>query len=226
MRSLLLTTLLFSATVTATAQPEPDASNVEKQMREGACTSEDLDRASRHLLELQNADQASRSGEDTDPSEDTRRRAEVAIIYAEGCLQRAGDFHHAALVFQHGNSPEHFYQAWFFASQAVELGDESAKWLVPRAIDRYLLNTGYKQLFGTNLVTPYIWDSTSEDFYFCLWPVDERLSDQTRVDYGIKPLSELREPHIRSDNEKLNPNTGECSISAESPPRGMFPGIW
>ena len=226
MRSLLLTTLLFSATLTATAQPEPDASNVERQMRDWACNSEDVDRASRRLLELRNADQASRSGEDIDPSEDTKRRAEVAMIYAEGCLQRAEDFHHAALVFQHGNSPEHYYQAWFFASRAVALGDENAKWLVPRAIDRYLLNTGYKQLFGTNLVTPYIWDSTSEDLFLCLWPVDERLSDQTRADYGIKPLSELREPHIQNENSKLNPSTGECSINAKSPPKGMFPGIW
>jgi hypothetical protein len=226
MRFVSIILLSMLAAPSAFPNPENAASNVERQMREWACTLEDLDAASHRLLELRDADQASRINGDLDPEEDTQRRVEVAKIYAEGCLQRGEDFRHAALVFQHGNSPEHYYQAWYFASRAVALGDEQAKWLVPRAIDRYFLNTGYKQLFGTNLVTPFLWGSQGDDSYLCLWPVEESLSDEVRSQYAVQPLDEIREQYADAENSALNPQTNECPVNAEAPPKGMFPGIW
>ncbi len=226
MKFVSIAVLMMLATPSAFSSPDNAASNVERQMREWACTPEDLDAASDRLLELRDADQASRVSGELDPEEDTLRRIEVAKIYAEGCLQRAEDFRHASLVFQHGNSPEHYYQAWLFASRAVSLGDQQAIWLVPRAIDRYFLNTGYKQLFGTNLVTPYLWDSQSEDKYLCLWPVEETLSDEVRAQFGVQPLFELRAQYADAGNAALNPETSECPVDAATPPKGMFPGIW
>ena len=204
--------------------------DVEQRVRGWACEPDDLDAASARMLELRDADQQSRTGGGAADFEgDIERRVEVAAIYARGCLQRGEDFHHAALIFQHGNSPEHYYQAWFFASRAVALGESEAAWLIPRAIDRYFLNLGYKQLFGTNTVTPYIWDEDSEESYFCLWPVEDGFSDEGRLAYsmyGIKPVEEKR----ASVAARLNPDhgleNGECPVAASSPPRGYFSGIW
>ena len=226
MRFVSIVSLIILIAPSAFCYPDNAASNVERQMREWACTPEDLDTASDRLVELRDADQASRVSGEPDPNEDTLRRIEVAKIYAEGCLQRAEDFRHASLVFQHGNSPEHYYQAWFFASRAVSLGDEHAKWLVPKAIDRYFLNTGYKQLFGTNLVTPFLWGGQGEENYLCLWPVEESLSDEVRSQYGVQPLNEIREQYDDADNSALNPQTHECPVNPETPPKGLFPGIW
>ncbi len=198
--------------------------NIEQQVRSWACELEDLDAASVRLLQLRNEDQKARStGAWT---HDVPRRVEVAEIYARGCLQRAEDFHHAALIFQHGNSPEHYYQAWFFATRAVALGDTEAGWLIPRAIDRYLLNIGNKQLFGTNTVTPTLWDEENNAKYFCLWPVEEAFPDALRLKYDIPKMADKRAQTAGQIDPKYGLTSGECPVDVPSPPKGLFPGIW
>lgn len=226
MRSVLLVTLLILSSAQALPQIGPVGSNIEQQVREWACAPDDLAEASEKLRKLYDADQTARTVSPPNFDEDIARRVEVAAIYARGCLQRAEDFHHAALIFQHGNSPEHYYQAWYFATRAVAMGDESAEWLIPRAIDRYLLNIGQKQLFGTNTVTPYLWDSESEEQYFCLWPVEDELPDKLRDRYKIPLLADKRESVAARLDPALGLQTGECPVEVPSPSKGLFPGIW
>jgi len=217
------TACFLSLLLAATASPQ-SMSETEARVRGWACEVEDLDAASKRLAELRAADQEARTGGMW--TNDMPRRVEVAEIYAKGCLQRGADFHHAALIFQHGNSPEHYYQAWYFASRAVELGEDDAQWIIPRAIDRYLMNKGQKQLFGTNTVTPHFIGIETEQAYFCLWPVEDSFPDDVRARYGIPPLSEKR----RRVKAELPDNVGfdgaECSIDVPSPPNDIFPGIW
>ncbi|STX81663.1 Uncharacterised protein [Legionella busanensis] len=54
---------------------------------------------------------------------DLERRQRIGAIFAEGCLQSASDFAAAALVYQHGDIPDHYYQAFLWTKRAVELGD-------------------------------------------------------------------------------------------------------
>src|SRR4051794_13456568 len=58
---------------------------------------------------------------------DLSRRKRVAEIFAEGCFKIASDYSEAALVFQHGDNPDHFSQSFIWSKRAVELGDPSQK---------------------------------------------------------------------------------------------------
>lgn len=78
---------------------------------------------------------------------DLKRRKRVGEIFAEGCLKTADDFAAAAMIFQHGTSPDHFYQTFVWSKRGVDLGDDKQKKLVALAVDRYLVNIGHKQLF-------------------------------------------------------------------------------
>src|SRR5689334_3820265 len=91
---------------------------------------------STELLRIVKEDQADRSGpyDSIDFARvnprDLARRIKVARLFAEGCFKSASDYASAALVFQHGTTADHFYQAFLWALQAVKLGDNSQRWLV------------------------------------------------------------------------------------------------
>ena len=55
---------------------------------------------------------------------DLIRRKRVGEIFGEGCFKTAKDYSAASLIFQHGDTPDHYYQA-LWANRAVELGDIS-----------------------------------------------------------------------------------------------------
>ena len=217
----ILTSVCFILAPIAAAQSGND---VETRVRAWACENADLNAASERLKELFDADQKSRTGGEW--TDDIPRRIEVAEIYAKGCLQRAEDFRRAAMIFQHGNSPEHYFQAWFFASRALELGDTDAKWIIPRAIDRYLMTRGFKQLFGTNTVTPFFLGEEGGASYFCLWPVEDSFPDEKRVEYQVPLLADKRAQIAKYLPPDLGFENGECRVDAKTPPTGMFPGIW
>ena len=75
---------------------------------------------------------------------DLARRIKVASIFAEGCFKSAADYASAAMVFQHGTAADHFYQTFIWANKAVQLGDESQRWLTAAGLDRYLVALGQK----------------------------------------------------------------------------------
>ncbi|HWU41977.1 MAG TPA: hypothetical protein VN132_01025 [Bdellovibrio sp.] len=85
---------------------------------------------------------------------DEARRERVGQIFGEGCFKTAQDYAAAALVYQHGTIPDHAFQTFIWAKRAVELGDNTSKWLMAAGIDRYLVRSGYKQLFATQGVRP------------------------------------------------------------------------
>lgn len=94
----------------------------------------------------------------------------------------AADYHHAALVFQHGNKSEHYKLAHKFAEKAVELGDTSAKWLYAATLDRWLLSIGQPQKFGTQF-------RKNNKGNWELAPTDKTVSDGERAEYNVPPLS-------------------------------------
>ncbi len=67
---------------------------------------------------------------------DVVRRKRVGEIFGEGCFSKSSDYYAAALVYQHGDTPDHFFQTFVWSKRAVELGDPSQKRLMALGIDR------------------------------------------------------------------------------------------
>ena len=117
---------------------------------------------------------------------DDKRRARVAEILKEGGAKVSADFHHAAMVYQHGHNPADFQRAHELAAKAVELdpSNDSAKWLGAAAKDRYLMNTGKPQLYGTQFRTvDGVWE---------LYEVDPSVTDADRAQWNVPPLAEAQ----------------------------------
>lgn len=191
--------------------------------RDMACPAEHRAEMSARLEAIRGEDQAERGGGAPAPGmteRDTARRVEVARIFAEGCFETGRDYHNAALVFQHGPTPEHHYQTWVWATRAVALGDAEAAWLIPRSIDRYLMISGYKQLFATNLSRPF---NGSDAGIWCVWPVVAAVDDEQWAAMGVRSLAEQLEV-ARGMNE--GGEGRECAMDLPDPPAGSFPGIW
>lgn len=115
---------------------------------------------------------------------DTLRRKRVQEIINEGLLTQPEDYYHAAFIFQHGKTTEDFLKANEFAKKALDLGFEKAKWIYAASMDRYLINIGKLQKYGTQ----YIGNGMGESI---LSPIDSDTTDEERALYGIEPLSKI-----------------------------------
>ena len=152
---------------------------------------------------------------------DEQREIRVAEIFAEGCLVSADDYAAAALVFQHGTVPDHYYQAYIWAKRAFDLGKEDESSLIADAVDRYLISIGQKQLFAAQTFR------NGPRGCHCLGEVEQTFPDKLRIEYTGKSLQE-RIDDLREEN-KSNPlckNILYCPTHLRPPTRGQFPGIW
>ena len=139
------------------------------------------------LQRLRDADQADR----TDPIDEAKmasmrtndpiRRERVMKLIADGVPVTGRDFHNAALVLQHGQSPEAYRLAHELSIIAVALGDAEAAWLVSRTYDRMLFNMGHRQRFGTQ----YRGDR--------VLPMDDTaVNDRMRLAFQSRKLAEMK----------------------------------
>jgi hypothetical protein len=112
---------------------------------------------------------------------DVVRIKRVGEIYAEGCFVTGQDYAAAALVFQHGDSPDHYLQVYLWEVRAIELGDTADHPdLKLSGLDRYLVNTGHKQLFATQYST------IGAEHCRCLQKIEESFSEKRRLKLGGK----------------------------------------
>jgi len=133
------------------------------------------------------SDQEDRSPPDWERirTEDPKRRARVAELLQAGAARTGADFLHAAMVFQHGRTPEDYLQAKELALRAVELGRADAKWLAAAAEDRYLMVSGQPQKFGTQF--------RAKGGAWVLHDVDPSTSDTDRASMGVPTLAAQQE---------------------------------
>jgi len=80
---------------------------------------------------------------------DRSRRARVHELLAAGKLQTGEDFHNAAFIYQHGQTPADYLLAHVLATVAVQKGDSKSLWISAASLDRYLNSAGQPQIFGT-----------------------------------------------------------------------------
>ena len=106
----------------------------------------------------------------------------------KGVLSTGQDYHCAALILQHGETTVDYKKAHEFAAKAVNLGDESAKWLYAATIDRWLLSQEKLQLYGTQF-------KILENGDVELYPVDPKVTDEERAEWDVPPLAKALEIH-------------------------------
>jgi hypothetical protein len=147
------------------------------------------------LERLYNEDQADRAADLDDSAHwqavekrDAERRKRVLEIVEKGGVKEAADYLHAAMVYQHGATPEDYDRAYQWAAKAAELDPDypGARWLTAAAKDRYLMKLGKPQLYGTqfqrvNGTGPWI-----------LWNVDPSITDEERAKWDVPPLARAK----------------------------------
>jgi hypothetical protein len=146
---------------------------------------------SEELRRLMDEDQADRQSKSVDWSvvapRDRVRLARIKALYAGGEIHTANDYYRAALVLQHGEVPEDFQLAHDFCVAAMMLGktDLASASLAAAAQDRFLMNIGRPQRFGTQFRS----DGTGQ---LRLYAVGEGVADDLRRLMGVPSLAEAK----------------------------------
>lgn len=152
---------------------------------------------------------------------DLKRRKRVATIFAEGCFSKASDYTSASIIYQHGTTSDHYYQAFVWANKAVQLGDVNQKSIVAVTIDRYLVSVGQKQLFGTQLTR----ETNNSDW--CLQSVEPSFSDSLRKEYLNHSLKEQIANTLKSVSSDQKPeDVNDCNLQLKPSPKGTVIGFW
>ena len=153
-----------------------------------------------HQLEIE--DQSENPG-NTSPEEFYRhgdlRRAEVRKLLEEGKIISGEDFSDAALIFQHGQTPDEFLFAHVLAVEGLVRGGSADKWIAAATLDRYLQSVNRPQIFGTQYpgdraagntpkpqVDPHVWNIQRTQ-----QPYDAKLlPDSVRRDFCVPDVSQ------------------------------------
>ena len=158
---------------------------------------------SEELRALFEADQADRLREDFPDDliqRDLARRQRVRELLAIGAAETADDLFHAAMVFQHGDRLDDWWQAHELALRAAESGHPQGRWLAAAAYDRWLMGQGRPQKYGTQYqAIAGRWG---------LYEVDPATTDEERALWDVPPLAEARR---------------RAEAMAENPPKARLP---
>jgi hypothetical protein len=120
---------------------------------------------------------------------DGERRARVLALLAQGDVRTSADFYHAAMVFQHGDTPDEIRLAHSLSwiSATLDPSNESARWLAAAAWDRFLMRKNLPQWYGTQ----YTRSAPGERWK--LYKVDESaVTDEERAALHVPPLRAAR----------------------------------
>lgn len=118
---------------------------------------------------------------------DQARLKRVKELYTQNSLKTANDYDCAATVLQHGQVPEDFLLAHEFWVVAIGMGknDRETLSMAAAAEDRYLMNIGRPQRFGTQL-------RSVDNGPITLYPVDAGVTDELRRLMGGHSLAEIK----------------------------------
>jgi hypothetical protein len=146
------------------------------------------------VTRLHDQDQADRAGPDDKAIDwsvvgprDKARLMRVKEMYVQNLMQTANDFYHAAIILQHGDDPDDFLLAHEFCVVAISKGknDRDARWLAASSEDRFLMNIGRPQRFGTQF-------RSDGGGPIHLYEVGPGVTDETRKYMGTHSLAEAR----------------------------------
>jgi hypothetical protein len=126
---------------------------------------------------------------------DRERRQRVEVLLRSEMIQAPEDFFQAAMIFQHGEKLEHFLKAHELASKGAELGHPNCRWLSAAAHDRWLMNQGKPQKYGTQY-------TARDNEPYRLWDVDPTTTDEERAIWNVPPLAEAIQQAERLTRER------------------------
>jgi hypothetical protein len=126
---------------------------------------------------------------------DAERLERVYVLLKGDRLTLAEDYYHAAMVLQHGDTPEDILMAHILATAAGFKGDERGCWLSAASLDRYLLRTRMPQRLGTQRVRASVEDPFAIDGAqpWSQGPYVRWLPDSIREIFGVESLAEQAE---------------------------------
>lgn len=146
------------------------------------------------IQQLKDADQSDRRGSislsdwpEIQKRDAERRDALIALLRA-GEVRTATDYYNAAMIMQHGETPEDIRMAHAFSaiSASIDPSNRSAKWLVAASWDRLLMRLKRPQWYGTQ----YVSDATGK---WALHEVDETaVTDEDRRAMAAPTLAEAK----------------------------------
>jgi len=128
---------------------------------------------------------------------DSLRQARIYQLLDSNKVQTSTDYNNAALIFHHGADSVSYAMAVKMMQKSLELEPTRDKWLLARAVDRYLLSINKSQIYGThykrlenNLVVREKMDTT-------------KITDAERIECGVETLAEQREKIKNLNRKKL-----------------------
>ncbi|MFL5695887.1 MAG: hypothetical protein ACJ797_02140 [Ktedonobacteraceae bacterium] len=139
---------------------------------------------------------------------DRARRQRVEELVGNEMLQAPEDYFHAAMVFQHGERLDDFWGAHELARRGAELGHPDCRWLTAAAYDRWLMNQGKVQKYGTQY-------TSRDNESYRLWEVDPTTTDEERAAWDVPPLAEALQKA-----EELTRRKEELREKGVLPPQG------
>ena len=159
-------------------------------------------RGNTELNQLFKVDQSEREGANVDWTalyrHDIERRVRLHAMLAKGKVQTATDYYHAAMIYQHGQTPDDYLLAHVLAVTAISKGSRDARWLAAATMDRYLRSIWQPQVYGTQFSRssdkePWSHESINEHL----------LSDSMRSALCVVSLAKQKEELARAGTEGM-----------------------
>ena len=127
---------------------------------------------------------------------DSLREVRIYELLDSNKVRTSKDYHHAAMIFQHGRDSVAYGMAVKLMRKSVELDSNANKWLLAAAIDRHLLSINKPQIYGTQ------YNKVAADAPWQLSEMDTtQISDAERIAYGVRTLKQQRE-RVKQMNSK------------------------
>lgn len=154
------------------------------------------------LTLIYQADQADRKVDkinwDVILERDQTRRKRVQELLDSNQVRTSEDYHHAAMIFQHGMDTVASSMAVKLMRKAIELDSTINKWLLAAAVDRHLMRKGEPQIYGTQF-------TRKNGEPWSLYKIDTTvISDKERLAFGVRTLTEQQEQVKRLNRKKLS----------------------
>jgi hypothetical protein len=126
---------------------------------------------------------------------DKARELRAKELYANNALQTGADYYQTAMVLQHADLPEDYLLAHELCVVAIGKGEQQAKSLAAKSEDRFLMEIGRPQRFGTQFVS-------QNNGPFRLYAVDTGVTDELRRLMDVPSLSEAKAREARMNRKK------------------------